>query len=158
MSQNKITLREEQIQLLEMFAVMLEKKGLQPAMAKVIALLLVNDDPEMTFDQIMETLSLSKGATSQAINHLLSANKIEYRTKLGERKRLFSSRLMSWQEDVKADFNNVKKFNDLLKQILEQRPDSTKTFNDSMERLIKFMDFLNKELPLLYQKFEAQER
>ncbi len=158
MAENKIALREEQVQLLEKFAVMLEKEGLQPAMAKVMALLLVNDEPEMTFDQIQDTLSISKGATSQALNQLLNANKIEYKTKLGERKRFFCSRVMSWQEDVKADLNNIANFNEIFKQILAQRPDTTKEFNKSMEKLIKFMDFLNKEMPLLYQKFEEQER
>jgi DNA-binding transcriptional regulator GbsR (MarR family) len=156
MSDNKIDLRERQIELLEKFAVQLEKKGFQPAMAKVVALLLVNDEPEMTFDQIMETLSISKGAASQAINQLLTANKIEYKTKLGERKRYFSSRMMSWQEDVKADLDSLQHFNDLLKQILSQRPDATKNFNNNMAHLIRFMDFLNEELPELYKKFETQ--
>jgi DNA-binding transcriptional regulator GbsR (MarR family) len=156
MSENKIDLREHQIDLLEKFAVQLERKGFQPAMAKVVALLLVNDEPEMTFDQIMETLGISKGAASQAINQLLTANKIEYKTKLGERKRYFSSRMMSWQEDVKADLDSLQRFNDLLKQILIQRPASTKNFNNNMERLINFMDFLNAELPALYAKFEEK--
>jgi DNA-binding transcriptional regulator GbsR (MarR family) len=158
MSENKIKLRDNQIDLLEQFAVQLERKGFQPAMAKVVALLLVNDEPEMTFDQIMETLGISKGAASQAINQLLTANKIEYKTKLGERKRYFSSRMMSWQEDVKADLDSLQRFNDLLKQILSQRPVATKSFNNNMAHLIKFMDFLNAELPALYAKFEEKRK
>ncbi|MCJ8163452.1 MarR family transcriptional regulator [Pontibacter sp. E15-1] len=156
MSENSIKLRVEQIELLEKLAVLLEKEGFQPAMAKVVALLLVSDQTELTFDQIQDTLSISKGATSQAINQLLSANKIEYKTKLGERKRYFCSRVMSWQEDVKADLNNISNFNNILKQILQQRPDHTKNFNQSMERLVQFMDYLNEELPVLYRKFEEQ--
>ena len=73
---NKINLRKEQIQLIEKLAVMIEKGGLQPAMAKIIALLMVNDEPELTFDEIWETLGISKSAASQAINQLLKLIKL----------------------------------------------------------------------------------
>ena len=97
---NKINLRKEQIQLIEKLAVIIEKNGLQPAMGKIIALLMVSDEPELTFDEIWETLGISKSAASQAINQLIAANKIEYRTKIGDRKRYFCSRVNSWQEDT----------------------------------------------------------
>ncbi len=153
----KINLRKEQIQLIERLAVVLEKSGLQPAMGKIIALLMVNDEPEVTFDEIWETLGISKSAASQAINALLAANKIEYRTKLGDRKRYFCSRINSWQEDTKAQIEGMSVFSNLLKQILEQRPSSTKDFNNSLKNLIGFMDFLAKEMPALYKRYEAQK-
>ncbi len=52
---NKINLRKEQVQLIEKFAVILEKSGFQPAMGKIVALLMVNDEPELTFDEIWKT-------------------------------------------------------------------------------------------------------
>ncbi len=153
---DKITLRKEQINLLEKTAVLLEKTGLQPALAKILSLLLVNDDPEMTFDQIRETLSLSKSATSQALNQLLTLEKIEYKTKIGDRKRYFCSRVMSWQDDTKAQMEGLDFFSNLLQQILDQRPSKTKEFNSSLKKLIAFMNFLAKEMPALYQKFEEK--
>ncbi|MDQ6844492.1 MAG: MarR family transcriptional regulator, partial [Bacteroidota bacterium] len=125
-----------------------------PALAKILALLLINDEPEMTFDQIRETLSLSKSATSQALNQLLTLEKIEYKTKIGDRKRYFCSRVMRWQEDTKSQMEGLDFFASLLKQILEQRPSKTKEFNASLKKLISFMDYLAKEMPILYKKFE----
>lgn len=156
MSDNKITLRKEQVQLIEKLAVMIEQKGIQPAMAKILALLTVNDDPEVTFDQIRETLGLSKSATSQALSQLLNANKIEYRTKLGDRKRYFCSRANSWQEDVRGEIEGIGKVSSILKEVLAQSPRKSTEFHQSMKKLIAFMDFLNKELPGVYQKFEDQ--
>ena len=80
-----IQLKPQQVELLEKLAVVNEKFGLQPAMAKVLALLTVSDEMELTFDQIQDTLSLSKGATSQAINGLLLLKKIDYKTRIGDR-------------------------------------------------------------------------
>ncbi len=155
---NKIILRKEQVQLIEKLAVIIEKTGLQPAMGKIIALLMVNDEPEMTFDEIWETLGISKSAASQAINQLLAANKLEYKTKLGDRKRYFCSRINSWQEDTKAQMDSFSGFTAILKQVLAQRPTKTKDFNNSLKTLIGFMEFLTKELPALYKKFEAQQQ
>lgn len=156
MSTNKIALRKEQVQLLENLAVQIEKSGLQPATAKIMALLLVSDNPELTFDEIRETLGISKSAASTALNHLLTINKIEYKSKIGDRKRYFCSRLTSWQEDVRAQMEGVSSFSSVLKSILAQRPSKTADFNSSLKNLIAFMDFLSDELPALYEKFEKR--
>lgn len=153
---SKINLRKGQIQLIEKLAVVIEKGGLQPAMAKIIAFLMVSDEPELTFDEIWGTLGISKSAASQAINQLLAINKLEYRTKLGDRKRYFCSRVTSWQEDTKSQIEGLSVFTNVLKQILDQRPAKTKDFNNSLKKLINFMEFLTKEMPALYKKFEAQ--
>lgn len=153
---NKVDLRQQQIDLIEKLAVMMEKTGMQPAMGKIVALLMVNDEPEMTFDQIRETLGISKSAASQAINQLLSAEKIDYKTKIGDRKRYFCSRINSWQEDTKAQFNGMPVFTALLQQILDQRPANSKEFNQSLKKLIAFLNFLSREMPALYKKFEEE--
>ncbi len=61
---------------------------------------------------------------------------------------------MSWQEDTKSQMEGLDFFASLLKQILEQRPSKTKEFNASLKKLISFMDYLAKEMPILYKKFE----
>ncbi len=154
---NKINLRKEQVQLIEKFAVILEKSGFQPAMGKIVALLMVNDEPELTFDEIWETLGISKSAASQAITQLIATNRLEYKTKLGDRKRYFYSRITSWQEDTKAQMESLSVMTDILHQILIQRPAKTKDFNKSLKKLISFMEFVTKEMPALYKKFEAQQ-
>ncbi|MGB7393051.1 MAG: MarR family transcriptional regulator, partial [Pricia sp.] len=88
-----IKLTKEQQELIEKFGVIQEGMGLNPASARVNALLTISDKLELTFDEIRETLKLSKSATSNAINFLLERENIGYKTKLGDRKRYFFSKL-----------------------------------------------------------------
>jgi DNA-binding transcriptional regulator GbsR (MarR family) len=151
-----ITLKKEQVQLIEEYAVVLEKMGLQPAPSKILALLVVSDDTELTFDQIRDTLGISKSATSQAISMLLNAKKLHYKTRLGDRKRYFSTRVMSWQEEVLESLNNLSGLRDLYKKILAQRTAKTVTFNKHLKDQAAFMDFMSKQGPALLKAFEAQ--
>lgn len=156
MTENKIALKAEQIELLEKAAVLFEKGSMQPAVAKILALLLVSDNPELTFDEIRETLEISKSATSTAINQLLSSNRIEYKTRLGDRKRYFRSRIMSWKDDMKGQTEGLRHAIEILQQIKDQRPAETVEFNANLEKIIAFMDFMIEEMPELYAKFEKK--
>ena len=158
MTEEKVQLREEQITLLEKLAVVNEKMGLQPAMAKVLALLTVSDDPELNFEQIMETLNLSKGATSQAINHLLLVNRIDYKTRIGDRKRYFYSKIIGWRENFLEQVTKLKQLAAIHKEVLEHRPPETKEYNQSISDLIDFLEYLAEETPALYERFEKRKK
>lgn len=156
MTEHKIALKDEQIKLLEKAAVLFEKGNMQPAVAKILALLLVSDNPELTFDEIRETLEISKSATSMAVNQLLISKRIEYKTRLGDRKRYFRSRIMSWKDDMKEQTEGLRSAIDILQQINDQRPAETVEFNASLEKIIAFMEFMIEEMPDLYKRFERQ--
>ncbi|MBK6526703.1 MAG: hypothetical protein IPG07_14845 [Crocinitomicaceae bacterium] len=47
---------------------------------------------------------------------------------------------------------------EILKQVLKQRPRGTAEFNTNLRELIHFVEFIQKELPLLYKKWEASKR
>lgn len=149
-----IYLTEEQKGLIEKVGVMHEKSGMQPAPSRVVALLLVSPDTELTFDQIRETLNLSKSASSNAINMLLSSEKIDYITKPGDRRRYFRSKIAFWQDDIKKEFKGLSGIAAIMQEVLDQRPKSTEQFNNSLEEVIHFMHFLTDELPALYAKWE----
>ena len=88
-----VQLSEEQRRLIEKMGVGGEKNGMPPAPARIMALLMVSPETELTFDQVRETLNLSKSATSNAINMLLTTQKIDYITKPGDRKRYFKNKI-----------------------------------------------------------------
>src|SRR5439155_20995084 len=99
-----------------------------------------------------------KSATSNALNFLLSTNRIEYITHSGERKRYFRFKLQSLKEAVQRSLTGIDSFNALLKKVLDQRPVGTREFNASLEEIIQFLDFMKEELPLLFQKWEARKQ
>ncbi|HWJ26645.1 MAG TPA: hypothetical protein VNS32_08880 [Flavisolibacter sp.] len=153
-----VELTDQKLKLIEELGVLHEQNGMQPAAARILSLLLVSDRTELTFEEIYETLNLSKSATSNALNFLLNTNKIEYITHSGERKRYFRFKMQSLKEGVQRSLTGIDSFNTLLKKVLDQRPVGTREFNSSLEEITQFLDFMKDELPLLFQKWEARKR
>lgn len=154
MAKQKVT--QQQKILIEKLGVLYEKSGIHPAAARVLALLLVSDNTELTFDEIIEILGISKSAASNSINLLLTINKIEYITKPGDRKRYFKIGITQWQQDMKQSLQGQSHLADLLKEVLKQRPGNTTAFNNSLQDAISFLDLLLAEIPALYLKWEKR--
>lgn len=155
MDELKIQLTENQKSLVERMGVAYERHGLTPVAARILALMLVSEDPDLTFDQIHATLGVSKSATSNSLNMLLDTNKIEQITKLGERKRYFRNRILHWKEDIKKTHEELNNFVELMRTNLKQRPGDTVEFNHNLKEMIDFIEYLQRELPVLYKRWEA---
>ena len=138
-------LTNTQKELIERFGVIQEQSGLAPASARVNALLTVSDDTSLSFDEIRETLQLSKSATSNAINNLLILGRIGYKTELGDRKRYFFSKLEHWRQQFRRDILGLNDYNRVLEDILSNRNPETKGFNTELKDLIGFMEFFVEE-------------
>lgn len=153
----EIKLTPKQKELIEKMGVFSERNGSAPAQARIMALLLICDKTELTFDEIQETLQLSKSAVSNAINSLLLIERIEYHTKPGDRKRYFSSRITQMESDFEKSFAKMLQVKSLLQEVLESRTKETKEFNAKLQSLIDFMDFLQRELPESYKKWRKMK-
>ena len=66
----KILITKKQYDLMLRFTIIQQNLGLTPALAKVNSLLTISDSDKLTFDQIRDTLDLSKSTTSNALNRL----------------------------------------------------------------------------------------
>lgn len=151
-------LSQEKLSLIEEFGVLHEQHGMQPAAGRVMALLFISDNVELTFEEIYETLQMSKSAASNAINFLLSTQKLEYITKPGERKRYFRVKAQNITDVIQRSLTGLNGFNAMLKKVLEHRPEHTKEFNNRLKEVSQFMDFLHAELPALFQKWEQRKK
>lgn len=150
----KTLLTPYQKQLVEKLGVFYEKNGLSPVAARILALLLVSARTELTFDEIREELSISKSATSNALNLLLTTEQIEYITLPGDRKRYFRSMIINWQDKMKQKMNSMIAMTSLMTEVQNQRPvDPASEFNNSLNELISFMNFFHKEIPGLFDKW-----
>lgn len=156
-SENKLHLTQRQLELIEKVGVLHSKEGMQPSSARITALLLISDKLELTFDEIRETLELSKSATSNGINYLLSCERVEYVTKPGDRKRYFCSNISSWRDTFISQFDKFKKFNEMMNEILEVRTKETVEFNNSIRDFLNFLTYLMDEMPKLFKNWENQK-
>ena len=150
-------LTERQKELIEQFGVLNEKYGLPPAECRVWGLFLVADKVELTFDEIRETLNLSKSGTSNALHTLQMTNHVEYITRLGDRKRYFRCKMNNWTQMTKENFEKFDELNAILKAILLTRNPDTKTFNKDLKQVTEFLDFIYGEISVAIQKWEKKQ-
>ncbi|MFN8415503.1 MAG: MarR family transcriptional regulator [Cytophagaceae bacterium] len=149
---------EKQRMLIEQLGIFNEREGLHPASARVHALLLIADRNELTFDEIMETLGISKSATSTALNLLVSLKRVEYFTRPGERKRYFRVTIMNWKTYMKAKLESTIEMHSIMKEIIDQRSPSTPEFNASLKEVYSFMSFFHQEIPKIIERWKETQK
>ncbi|MEN7549797.1 hypothetical protein AAG747_17870 [Rapidithrix thailandica] len=136
-------LNEQQLQLVERIVTVLEQDNTSPAIAGIVALLLVSPCREMTIDEIQEQLQLSKSSTNHAINILLQAGMLSYGHKLLARKRYYRLEVRAWRDFLLKKLKRQKKLNELLSEVIEQRPEETHEFNKHLIDLVNLMEQLH---------------
>lgn len=97
-------LQKEKVELIEMFGVHFETLyNFPPLASRILGLLIVeNQKPGFTFENLVERTAASKSSVSTAINLLLKLGKITYVTIPGDRKKYympapFSERLENYK-------------------------------------------------------------
>lgn len=148
-----VQLTQDQKELIERMGVFYEQHGIPPMEGRIISLLIVCDEPELTFYQIRELLGISKSTASSAINTLMLTQRIVYRTKPGDRKRYFASNILQWQESFTDNFQKFFGVIKIMKEALNQRTPDTPEFNKKMAEFIEFTEYLSIEFPRLYQEW-----
>lgn len=150
-------LSENKLELIERIGVFHEQRGMQPLMGRIVGLLLVLDEAEATFDEIIEYLNVSKSAVSNALNILQLQNHIAYKTKPGERKRYFFLRLDKWEEAMEKELCDISEISIFMKDVLKERGNTKPEFNHNINDLCNFMEFLKNRIPSLFKEFRKSQ-
>ena len=146
-------LSEKQRDVIEKIGVRHEMRGMQPVNGRIIGLFLVNDETEVTFDEIQEKLGISKSGVSQALNFLQARNLVEYITKPGDRKRYFRLKTIDWRADFANKFIKEMEFAELIGEILEIRTSKTEKFNNELREVKQLLEHLKVEIPKVIDNF-----
>lgn len=153
---SKVNLTDEQKQLLERLASLYDKAGLPPASAKIMGLLTVSDVTELTFDQIQDTLEISKSATSQALTQLQNCKEVEFATRIGDRKRFFRLKTSSWLEAILEKFEHLKQTSEVYREVIKQRPADTPEFNKALALKASLLSLAIEKLPDLLKDLNCK--
>lgn len=148
-------LSQKQKELIEKIGIYFEQ-GMQPAAARILALLIVSENDSFSFDKIREILKLSKSATSNGLNYLLSVNKIEYFTKPGDRKRYFKWSPLNTIHHFKEGIEKVLGLSILFEETLKLKKNRDSFNAQKLVELADLMSFLHKEMPIIFKKWESQ--
>jgi DNA-binding transcriptional regulator GbsR (MarR family) len=146
-------LTEKQTELIEKIGIHFET-SFPPAAARIFALLIVSDQEAYGFDEIREELRLSKSATSNGINFLLSVKKIEYFTKSGDRKRYFRWSPKNTISHFKEGIEQVLGLSSLLEETLKNKTQHDSGNYHQLADLTDLMKFLRQEMPGVFARWE----
>lgn len=150
-------LNENRLELIERIGVFHEQRGMQPLMGRILGLLLVLDEAEATFDEIVDYLNVSKSAVSNALNILQLQNHIAYKTKPGERKRYFYLTLDRWEDAMQKELCDISQISTFMQDVLKERGNVKPEFNHHIQDLCSFMEFLKSKVPALFKEFRKSQ-
>ena len=142
----------------EEIGVFYESSGLTPTEARVFALLLLSDPPELDFFAIQEFLAASKSTVSTALKRLLTEGRVEYITRPGERRRYFRVSGQKWLEHIQSRFANITALGNMIDQIIELRSNaSSPEFNADLVHIQGYFRYLEQELPRIVSTWEERK-
>lgn len=132
----------------EEIGIFYETTGLTPMEARVFALLLLADPPEMEFFAIQEFLQASKSTVSNALKRLMNEGRVDYITRPGDRKRYFRISSQKWLESLQSRLSNMTPFVETMKKVIEIRQQAdTPEFNRELCQIQDYFLYLEEELP-----------
>lgn len=117
----EVKLTETQKALIEKYGQLKEQSGLSPVASRIHALLTVVNEPHLTFQEIQDTLKISKSVTSTSLNTLTLLGHVNFRTTLGNRKRFFYAELESWKDGVQKRLEMLELMANILLEIEKQK-------------------------------------
>ncbi len=147
------TLSRQQLDLVERIGVLHDRFGMRPAEGRILGLLLVSTESELTFDQIRAILDLSKSATSTALHNLQAIGTVEYRTRPGDRKRYFRKSYADWEGAFVQRGLRYLEIRHLLVEALEFKAKEDAESRISLERMVEFLEFLDQTMNDAYQRW-----
>lgn len=152
-----LNLSTEQRDLVERIGVLHDQIGLRPAEGRIVGLLLVSPEPELTFDQIRATLGLSKSATSTALHHLQAIGSVEYCTRPGDRRRYFRKSYLDWERSFVDRGIKYLEIRHLLVEALAFKGKANEESRRSLERMIDFLTMLEQTILDAYSRWQTAD-
>ena len=135
--------------------------GINRTMAQVHALLIISPDA-LTTEEIMETLSISRGNANMTLRDLIGWGLVDKQHKAGERKEYFFAEKDAWniarqvaKERRKRELDPVIKILDELSKVEGDSKDPAfKTFNKSVTDINKLAKNVDKTLETMLKAEE----
>lgn len=151
--------KEQQVlAMVEQMGVQAEKDGFSPAAARIFSLLLIAEPPHLTFEQLQQTLQLSKSSVSNALTHLQGRSLIDYFTRSGDRKRYFRIHQTAWYEFMKTIIRTQKPFLvQVITEALAFRATQPTETTHVLQEAKAFTDYMFSEMNAALSRWEAKQ-
>jgi DNA-binding MarR family transcriptional regulator len=134
-------------------AVVMESMGMPRAYGKLLAWLMVCDPPQQSAAELAEALGLSKGSVSMGIR-ILGNNRLIRRVPGPGRRRMYEMTEDALIRAVRGD--TYRTFRELMQRGLALLGGQDAPRAHRLRRNYEFMAYMERELPLLAERFQAE--
>ncbi|MEM7416211.1 MAG: MarR family transcriptional regulator [Gemmatimonadota bacterium] len=149
-------LDEAQLDLIERIGVLHDHMGKRPAAGRILGLLLVAPQAELTFEEIREALGLSKSATSTSLQLLQDVGSVVYRTRPGDRKRYFRKNFEDWERQFIQRGMTYFDIRFLLAEAIDLRGDQDREGNVALARMAGLLDIMAEVIEETHERWQAE--
>lgn len=130
----------------------MEAMGLTPVAARVFVYLMLSEQHQATFEQMVEYFGVSKSAVSNALKMLEAVKMVDAKTIGGQRKRYFSISIKTmFSEDYLS--KKIKEFYTILDDVRSIRQ-ANDDFNDELEEISGLYKMMLFEIPLILERWK----
>ena len=124
---------------------------------RIIGLLSFLDKEEFTFEEIVDELKISKSSVSTTINHLIEADKIEYITYPGDRKRYFRIKVNTRKKFLQDMRRHIEKLEKIHRLALELKQDKESRTAKNIGAMVESLNFFKEQMDNYEREFLADE-
>lgn len=135
-----------------------EQYGLPKMAGRILGSLISSESDNNSFEDLKETLKASKGSISANVNLLLNQKMIEKHMISGDRKSYYKIAHSSLENIMEAKAKSVTEFKLIFERGIEFNSNKDNVSKESLANILKYYEFLEKEIPLLKLKFDQQNQ
>jgi DNA-binding transcriptional regulator GbsR (MarR family) len=145
-------------ELVEKSGVLMEQMGFTRMIGRLMGYLFIAEPPYKTFTDIQDYLQASKSSISTSLQFVINQGLVVYFTVPGDRKRYFKLNAESWSDLIKKDIGQLTQARKLIEECIAVRSEAYPQFNRSLKEISDLYAFLEKELPVLIERWEKSRR
>ncbi|HEY8955252.1 hypothetical protein [Chitinophaga sp.] len=137
---------------IEQHSTTMESMGLTPVAARIYIYLMLSEEHQATFEQMVDYFGVSKSAVSNALKMLESVKMVDAKTIGGQRKRYFSVNMKGMFSEEYLS-TRIKAFYNLLDDIRTIRK-ADDDFSGELEDISGLYKMMLFEIPLILERWK----
>ncbi len=156
----KLELTQNQKKLIQKTVSLEGKRGFKSSASLIAGLILVTGNKGLSFDDIQDTLELSKGAVSLGLSLLTGIGRLEDFKKFNERKRYFRIPLnSSLKEHIEDALEMFVDFKNLVSELIaDKQIEFEKDFGKIMDEDLEFVSFILKRVTNAVEEWKGMKK
>lgn len=148
----------EKTHFVEEVGLMFELVGLSRMAGRIFGWLLISDPPQQSSAELAEVLQASKGSISSMTRLLIQLSLIERTTLPGDRRDYFQIKPHAWKHMTDQRMSQIIAFRKLAERGLTLIQNEPASLQQRLQEMRDIHSFWERELPLLNERWEQEQR